>query len=500
MRKFRSSKLFTFGASVLFAAFVLSACGGGGGGSSSSANAGTGAGAGAGSGSGAGTPGGGTNAPTTTSTLSLAAQVGQQLFFDKNLSSNKNQSCASCHDPLFAYGPPNSLAVQLGSDGVSKGERASPSLRYKSMTPAYSDIAENPDGKTLAKPGGGFFWDGRATSLANQAGGPLLNPLEMNNASQKAVVDVVRNASYAALFKQAFGATSLDDDATAFGYITQAIAAFETEDPSFEPYSSKYDLYIGNKIGGTLTAAELRGLSVFNRGDQGNCFACHYQGANFNGSTGLMTDFTYQSIAAPRNDKSIPNNTDPIPANDDATYFDMGLCGPTRADHAPGAAGIADPDPYCGVFKVPTLRNVATRNAFFHNGVFHSLDQVVHFYNTRDTNPEYWYPASGGSGTPQTNPVRALQPTYLPGATVNKYNDLPQKYWGNIDIEIPMGNGDGDAVVTRANDPAGAFVRPAGSAPVMSEQDMQDLVCFLNTLSDGYQPPATTPTTGACVN
>ncbi|MCL2658500.1 MAG: cytochrome-c peroxidase [Betaproteobacteria bacterium] len=482
------------------AALVLSACGGGGGSDTSPA-------------SGAQTQSGGdaNSAPANPSPLSLAAQVGQKLFFDTNLSSNKNQSCASCHDPNYAYGPPNGLSVQLGSDGHSKGQRAAPSLRYKDMTPPYNDVAENPDGATINAPGGGFMLDGRAATLVEQAGLPLLNPVEMNNPSKEAVVQAVRTASYATLFKQAFGASSLDDTETAFASISQAIAAFETEDISFHPYSSKYDLYIGNKVGGALTPAELRGLSVFNRADQGNCAACHFPGANFQGSVGLMTDFTYQAVGAPRNDRSIPNNPDPVLSNDDPAYFDMGLCGPTNdssgSSHTPGTpqagagpdpyTGVYNPNPYCGRFKVPTLRNVASRTAFFHNGVLHSLEQVVRFYNTRDTNPEYWYPATGGSGAAKANPSYALQPTYVPGATVNKFNDLPAMYQGNIDEEAPMGQGQTEAGGSTALN--GARPRPAGSTPLLTEQNVQDLLCFLNTLSDGYQPPATAPTSGACV-
>ncbi len=110
------------------------------------------------------------------STLSPKAQLGEKIFFDKTLSGNKNMACASCHDPAYAYGPPNSLSVQLGSDPSQAGVRAVPSLRYKSMTPPYNDNADNPDGVTQNAPGGGFMWDGRATSLATQAGLPLLNP------------------------------------------------------------------------------------------------------------------------------------------------------------------------------------------------------------------------------------------------------------------------------------------------------------------------------------
>jgi cytochrome c peroxidase len=107
---------------------MLAACGGG---SSSSSDASS--------------PSSGASAPAA-STLSQKAQLGQTIFFDKTLSSNKNMSCASCHDPAYAYGPPNSLSVQLGSDPSLAGVRAVPSLRYKAMTPPYADNAANPDG------------------------------------------------------------------------------------------------------------------------------------------------------------------------------------------------------------------------------------------------------------------------------------------------------------------------------------------------------------------
>lgn len=475
MRKLYAGALCAF-------SLILAACGGGGSNDASSASSG------GGSSTSTSTP-----ASTPTVTLSLAAQVGQQLFFDQNLSGNKNMSCASCHNPAYAYGPPNSLAVQLGSDPSQAGVRAVPSLRYKDMTPAYADNAENPDGVSQNAPGGGFMWDGRADSLADQPALPLLNPIEMNNTSKASVVQAVQKASYAALFQQAFGAGVFANTDTAFASIGKALQAFQSEEPTFHPYSSKFDLYLSNKIGGTLTPAELRGLVVFN--DTANCSACHYAGANFNGSVGLMTDFTYQSLGLPRNDTQIPNNLDPIPANADASYYDMGLCGPYRTDHAPSAPGAADS--YCGLFKVPTLRNVATRTAFFHNGVFHSLTQVVHFYNTRDTNPEYWYPSKGGdTANVAQNPTYALFPTYASGAVVSTFNDLPAAYQGNVDEEVPMGTGDGGSNTLGSGTQPRAF----HSAPVMSEQNIQDVICFLNALTDGYQPPATPPTSGACVN
>ncbi|HEV7814906.1 MAG TPA: cytochrome-c peroxidase, partial [Janthinobacterium sp.] len=129
--------------------------------------------------------------PTTpTVALSLAAQVGQKLFFDQTLSGSGKMNCATCHDPNNAYGPPNSLAVQLGgADLTASGTRAAPTLRYTQFTPPYADLLDNPDGISVPGPGGGLTWDGRAATLADQAGIPLLAANEMANASSQQVVD-----------------------------------------------------------------------------------------------------------------------------------------------------------------------------------------------------------------------------------------------------------------------------------------------------------------------
>ncbi|OZI67222.1 cytochrome-c peroxidase [Bordetella genomosp. 11] len=416
--------------------------------------------------------------------LSLAAQVGQRLFFDHNMSGSRKMSCATCHDPKFAYGPPNDLAAQPGGAALAdRGVRAVPSLRYKDKTPPYSDLLDNPDAISVPGPGGGFDWDGRAADHAGQAEGPLLDPVEMANTSAAAVVAKVKAADYAPLFRQAFGDHAFDDTAAAFRDITAALQAFQLEDISFRPYNSKFDLYTSNKKGGELTVAELRGMKVFTDPDTGNCASCHYQGAGFRGSSALFTDFSYEAIGVPRNDahatRPLANRND-IPANDkDAGRFDMGLCGPQRPDHALTEDG--KPSRFCGMFKAPTLRNVALRQTFFHNGVIHSLEQAIRFYNTRDTNPELWYPTVGGKvlkpgdpGYDKDYPTYGLITVQYAKGTgkVQKYNDLPARYWGNIDTQMPL---DG---------------RPAGSKPPMSEQDVHDLICFLNTLTDDYRPDA----------
>jgi cytochrome c peroxidase len=369
--------------------------------------------------------------------LSLAAQVGKKMFFDKRLSASGKMACATCHDPAHAYGPPNDLAVQPGGPELAdSGTRAVPSLRYQEFTPPYEDVLDNPDGISAPGPGGGYTMDGRAPTLADQARIPLLAANEMANASPAAVVAKIRNAEYAGLFKQTFGKDIFGDPGKAFGKALEALQAFQMEDPSFHPYNSKYDLYAGNKIGGMLTDAERRGFKVYNDPQKGNCFACHYNGAGLNGSVRMFTDYTYAAIGVPRNKD--------IPANEDAKHYDLGLCG--REDHP-----LPDSKQYCGMFKTPTLRNVATRKVFFHNGQIKSLRDAIRFYNTRDTSPELWYPTANG--------------------TVQKFDDLPPEYRGNIDAQKPL---DG---------------RARGAKPAMSEEDMHDLETFLNTLTDDYSPP-----------
>lgn len=367
--------------------------------------------------------------------LSPAALVGQRMFFDRALSGSGQMSCSTCHDPAHAYAPGNALAVQPGGKSTSSlGTRAVPSLRYKQFTPPYADLLVNPDGYSAPGPGGGFTQDGRAPTLADQAKIPLLAVNEMANKSPADVVDRISRSDYADLFRAAFGGDVFKRPDEAFQRAAEALQAFQLEDYSFHPFSSKYDLHVRHKIGGQFTDAERRGLGVFLDPKKGNCAACHFTGAGLQGSSGLFTDYSYEAIGVPRN----PD----IPANKDAKYYDLGLC--NRPDHPlPGS------QQYCGMFKTPTLRNVATRQVFFHNGQIKSLRDAVRFYNTRDTSPELWYPTLNG--------------------VVQKFNDLPRRFQANIDRQAPL------------------IGQAAGSAPVLSEQDIDDLVVFLNTLTDDYE-------------
>lgn len=372
---------------------------------------------------------GGTTNTTTTENLSAEARVGALIFNDKGLSANGQQSCASCHAAEFGHAQNNALPGQFGGpDGDLQGGRTSPSARYLHTNVSFSIAADG-------TPSGGFFWDGRASSLADQAGGPFLNPVEMANASKAAVIDKLKAASYAADFKAVFGADVFANAETAYAKMTQAIARLETESSQFHPYDSKFDHYLRGKV--TLTAQESNGLKLFEDPNKGNCAGCHPSSKFDNGDHPLFTDFTYDNLGIPRNNEIKANATDPA-------HFDLGLCesGPRTK--------VANPD-LCGLFKVPSLRNVALRKAYFHNGKFKTLKDVVTFYVQRDTHPEKFYPVNADG-------------------SVNKFNDLPAEFVGNVNTtEVP-------------------YNRNKGDAPALTDAEIDDVVAFLKTLSDGYQP------------
>ena len=360
--------------------------------------------------------------------LGEVAALGRKIFMDQSLSASGKQSCASCHDPANALAQTNSLAVQLGGPNADQpGFRAVPSLRYLKFNPAFSFAADG-------TPTGGFNRDGRAQTLSEQARRPFLAPHEMANASKADVIERLKKTDYAQQFKAVFGNTILDHPDDAFDRVAFALQQFEKEDTSFHPFDSKYDFFLAGKA--MLSNAELRGLALFNNPAKGNCAACHTSARAADGSPPLFTDFTFDNLGVPRNPA--------IPATADPAYFDLGLCGPDRTD-------LAARTDLCGAFKVPTLRNVATRKVFFHNGVFSKLRDVVRFYVRRDTNPEEWYPVG-------------------PDGTVQKFNDLPAQYHGNV------------------NTTEGPYNRLPGMAAALTDEEIDDVVQFLGTLTDGYNP------------
>jgi cytochrome c peroxidase len=361
--------------------------------------------------------------------------VGRALFFDASLSASGMMACATCHDPQRAFGPPDESPVQRGgADGRHSGVRAVPSLMYTQNIPPFTEHYFDDEGDDGIDQGaaGGRTWDGRAQSAHDQARLPLFSPFEMANSSADEVVAKVRRAGYAAQFRETFGGTVFDDKALAFKAVLMALETYQQNPAEFSPYSSKYDAWLRRET--LLSEQELRGLAAFNDPARGNCARCHPSGMR-NGAFPQFTDFGYAAIGAPRN-KAIPANADP-------RYYDLGLCGPLRTD-------LADKKQYCGSFRSPSLRNVATRRVFFHNGVFHRLEDVVRFYAERDTQPQKWYSHRKD------------------GATI-KFDDLPLRYQGNVDTQAPLD-------------------RHVGDPPALSEADIKDIVVFLNALTDGYGP------------
>ncbi|WP_298882680.1 cytochrome c peroxidase [uncultured Bradyrhizobium sp.] len=394
--------------------------------------------------------------------LSAMAQLGKAIFFDASLSSSGALSCASCHSPDHAYGPPNDGPVMLGGASLLRqGARAVPSLTYLERQPNFSIGPEKADddnvmdiaqmaalgqqavrttktaGGTGASanivPQGGLFWDGRADTLQDQALFPLLDPNEMDGGSAEIVADKLRSALYAQRFVELFGAGVMRNQRLLIAEAMFAVARYQVEEQSFHPYSSKYDHWLEGKA--RLSESELRGLQLFNDPDKANCAGCHTSAPSRDGLPPLFTDHQYEALGAPRN-AALAGNGDP-------GHFDLGVCGPHRTD-------MPEQTQYCGMFLTPTLRNTATRHAFFHNGVFRTLEQVLDFYNFRDTNPEKVFP-------------RAVD------GTVRKYDDLPNKYHANVDVTDPP------------------FDRHLGDKPAMTEQDEADIIAFLKTLTDGYK-------------
>jgi cytochrome c peroxidase len=213
-----------------------------------------------------------------------------------------------------------------------------------------------------------------------------------------------------------------------------AVGRYEIEEASFHPYTSKFDYWLEGQA--RLSPAELRGYLNFNDPRKANCGGCHLDQPSVDGLPPLFTDDQFEALGAPRNPALVVNR--------DPAYYDLGVCGPYRSD-------IKNETQYCGLFITPTLRNAATRQVFFHNGVYHSLQQVLDFYNFRDTEPLKIYRRRADG-------------------TIDKFNDIPPQYRANVDTTDPP------------------FDRNPGEAPAMSPQDEQDIIAFLNTLTDGYRP------------
>jgi len=311
--------------------------------------------------------------------LALKQQLGKKLFFDKISNPANKIACADCHGPSAGFtGPDVAInkhgSVYPGANG-SFGNRKPPSAAYATFSPVLSQV-----GGVFV---GGNFWDGRATGqelwsngspAAEQALGPFLNPREHNVIDAKAVLKIIAKSEYISLWEMAWGEplrySTPDEIILNFNRVGLAIAAYEGSS-EVNQFSSKFDYYQKGVI--KLTQLEKSGLNLFN--GKGKCALCHIS----TGTKPLFTDFTFDNTGVPKNPENPVYHYEP-------GFIDYGLGGflLTREDYKTMAGANM------GKQKIPTLRNVDKRpdirftKAYMHNGVFKSLKEVVHFYNTRD--------------------------------------------------------------------------------------------------------------------
>ncbi len=243
--------------------------------------------------------------------------LGKRLFFDPILSANNTQACASCHRPQNAFTDPNQFSV--GIDG---------SIGTRNSMPLFN-MAWNFGEK--------FFWDGRAGSLEDQIFEPVTNPIEMANTWPNAVAALQNHPQYPALFEAAFGTQTIDSVK-----VSKAIAQFMR---TFISANSKFDRYLRGEV--ELTQSEQNGFNIFMDENKGDCFHCH-------GASELNQLWT---------DNIFHNN------GLDEFFDDKGLFLTT-----------GDPRDE-GLFKTPSLRNLAYTAPYMHDGRFATLDEVINHYS-----------------------------------------------------------------------------------------------------------------------
>ncbi len=404
-----------------------------------------------------------------TASLSAKAGLGRTLFFDRGLSAGGNVACASCHSPAGNWAPVDDRGLPLGGiSGAVAGFRTAPTAAYASVTPAFSFLAatnragtvNNGASGKLGTPRRGLMWDGRASTVFDQAKGPFVSSHEMANANSAAVLAKLLTRPYLTAFRTVYGpVTSQSNPDTVLTLIADALARYESEERSFVLFNSKFDAVSKNLA--SFTPQEARGQQWFNDANKGACAGCHNSNGAAQATPGpqMFTDLSYRTLAVPRNWR-IPYNVDATAPTALAAigqtgllngtalgapghkYYDLGFCGPFRTDSVGDAA-------LCGAFRVPGLRNVALKSSYEHNGVFSSLAQVIDFYVNRDITPQKFYLKA--DGTPDI-----------------AYNDLPVIYQNNREIRPPF-------------TPPRAGVR-------LNAADVQDLIAFMCTLTDGFDP------------
>jgi len=338
------------------------------------------------------------------SELSGVQKLGKLLYSDENLSLNRNQSCQSCHSlerlkvtvevepgvfrnrkqSSLSFAHPdniqNNTAVAEGSVVGEFGSLNIPTTGYAAFIPPF-----HWDG-TRSLWIGGQFWNGRSKTLEEQASQPFLNSVEMAMPSKWSVVSRLReNPRYIQKFIHNFDIDLLSIEPyeqapknttpppgvfAAFDAMTKSIAEFERS-RKFNRFDSKYDYVISGVT--EFTEQEQQGFSLF-MSDKAKCSVCHDGSVTTAPDSSLFpslfSNYAYDNLGLPRN-INIPGNPEP----------NTGLGGrPEIAAKDPDGSEI-------GKHKVVSLRNIELTPPYMHNGTLETLEQVVHFYNTRSVKP-----------------------------------------------------------------------------------------------------------------
>lgn len=299
--------------------------------------------------------------------------LGEVLFFDKSISFNKTQSCSTCHSPDTAFvDQRKNSANQMVSEGDNPhlhGNRNANTALYAMFSPDFHFD------KKIQDYVGGQFWDGRAKDLAEQAGGPPVNPVEMGMPDKKAIVERLKaDPTYYKPITDLYGESIWADTDKIYAIMKKAIGEFEKQE-LFAPFSSKYDRALKGEA--ELTALEAEGKALFFDKTRTNCSNCH-QSSEANSAKETFTNYRYFNIGVPSNQELIKHNKLA------ADFVDNGLLDNPM---------VKGDEKQKGKFKVPTLRNIGVTAPYMHNGVFRDLKTVLLFKDSfnnpnRKINPE----------------------------------------------------------------------------------------------------------------
>lgn len=311
----------------------------------------------------------------TADAIDTKEKLGEALFFDANLSLNRETSCSTCHDPEHAFVDARfkaedvdqnafiNGAFSVGDDGSALGGRNTPTVSYAMFTPDFTYT----DGVYK----GGQFHDGRAVNLQDQAGRPPLDTAEMMMSDKSSVIDRLKeNEEYLNAFELLYPETDFDDINASYESMTEAIAKFEKTE-QFAPFDSKYDRWKEGNY--TFSDLEETGYALFFSNANTNCATCHSINSSSEASSQeLFTNFEYENIGTPRNIAAMDARVGLGLQEQDAVFDGLGATVKESDDNWEAQLGKT---------KVPTLRNVAVTGPYMNNGVFKELRTVIKFYD-----------------------------------------------------------------------------------------------------------------------